>query len=165
MSPFFWGHLIPFKLLRLAGGTVGLLLFFCNSICFCVARGLIPMLLLSMEPLFGSQYCCPILKGNEAKWRKTFCLRRRLQRGPSPAGGPLVAPPPRFARISRYIGEISAYRLRRLPDTYTIVFRCRYTTLVFTELHSVGVHCVRFMVRLLMGEVKRRRDWTVRSMY
>ena len=50
-------------------------------------------------PLFGSQYCCPILKGNEAKWRDFFCLRRRLQRGPSPAGGPFLAPPPRFARL------------------------------------------------------------------
>ena len=137
MSPFFWGHFIPFKVLRLAGGTVGLLLFFCNSICFCVARGLIPMLLLSMEPLFGSQYCCPILKGNEAKWRKKNCLRRRLPRGPSPAGGALVAPPRfllpqktwlrRLASLGcRYIGDISAYPLRRLPDTYTIVFRCRY---------------------------------------
>ena len=120
MSPFFWGHLIPFKLLRLAGGTVGLLLFFCNSICFCVARGLIPMLLLSMEPLFGSQYCCPILKGNEAKWRNFFCLRRRLQRGPSPAGGPLVAPPPRFARMPIYRGHIG---ISAAPITRYIYYR------------------------------------------
>ena len=32
-------------------------------------------------PLFGSQYCCPILKGNEAKWRDFFCSEAPHQPG------------------------------------------------------------------------------------
>ena len=68
--------------------------------------------------LFGSQYCCPVLKRNEAKWREIVLLRRRLQRGPSPAGGALVAPPPRFARLPIYI--VSAQR----ADTQPYHFPC-----------------------------------------
>ena len=72
-------------------------------------------------PLFGSQYCCPILKGNEAKWRDFFCLRRRLQRGPSPAGGPFLAPPPRFARLPIYRGNLG---ISAAPTSRYILYRC-----------------------------------------
>ena len=50
----------------------------------------------------------------------------------------------------RYIGEISAYRLRRLPDIYCIGAAHRYTTLVNSNLYtSILYNFINFHAKVL----------------